>query len=101
MPYRIRVNVSNPGTQPVTTTIHAGTIFQVRNPFGRVQNLSVKSPRTVVVPPGGHQTVQVPVWCINHHFKPPHATPMSLTPLRTVNTYGSQGEAWADLDGKR
>lgn len=101
MPYRIRMNVRNPGPQPLPVTVHAGTIFQVRNPFARVQNLSVTRTTTFVVPPRSSIVKHVPAWCINRTFAPPCAVPMSITPLRTAKTYGSQQAAWDDLDGNR
>jgi hypothetical protein len=69
--YRLKIQVSNPGATPVTSTIYAGTVFEVLDAFSRTQSLAPIRNTTITVPPGQTQIIEVDSWCINHHFAAP------------------------------
>lgn len=101
MAYRVQATLTNPTASPITAVIYAGTIFQVTNPFARVQNLATTTPITVIVPATGSTVVTIPSWCLNKSFSPPSATPMSVTPFATARDYASQNDAWDDMSRRR
>jgi len=100
--YRLQIRVSNPDPYAsVTSTIYAGTVFEIVDPFSRIQSLAPVRDVTVTVPPGQTQIIEVDSWCLNHFFAVPTNTPMRPTSLRLVRAYGSQSDVWADLDERR
>jgi hypothetical protein len=100
--YRLQIRVSNPDpVRAVTSTIYAGAVFEVLDPFSRVQSLAPVRDVTVTVPPGTSQIVEVDSWCLNHFFAAPANTSLRPTSLRLARTYASQADLWSDLDGKR
>ena len=97
MSYRIRAKLTNPTPSPVTVTIPSGTVFQINDPFARVQNLATRTPITVTVPPSQTTVVIVRSWCLNRSYSPPHGQAMSPTPFQLDGTYPSQSAVWDRL----
>lgn len=101
MAYRLQIRVSNPDPhRAVTSTIYAGTVFEVLDPFSQTQSLAPVQNVTVTVPPGASQIIEVDSWCLNHSFAAPTNTTMRPTSLRLSKRYASQQDVWSDLDGK-
>jgi hypothetical protein len=100
MPYHIRAEVTNRTSTPQAVTIYPGTIFQVTNPIGGVQNLATTTKKTVTVRPGATRIIHVPAWCLNRRYSPPRKTPMSPSIFRTARPYATQDEAWADMESR-
>ncbi len=102
MAYRLQIRVSNPDSKiAVTSTIYAGTVFEVLDPFNRTQSLAPVRDVTVTVPPGQSQIIEVDSWCLNHFYGSPANTAMRPTPFRLAKAYHSQSDVWSDLDSKR
>jgi hypothetical protein len=101
MGYHIRMKLSNPTSGPVTVTIPAGSVFEVVDPFSRVQNLMTAHPVSVSLSPGQVEVVEIDSWCLNQSFSPPSNTPMQPTPLRPNKPYSSQSDVWGDLGQRR
>lgn len=100
MAFRTHLRVFNPSAQEQDGIIYAGTIFEVCDPFSRIQNLSAAHDTRFTVPPGETRIVEVESWCLNSRFSPPHATPMRPTGLAAKH-YGSQGAVWEDMNRRR
>ena len=81
MPYRLRLRVGNPGSQPEQATVYAGTVFEVLDPFSGVQNLAVCRDASIIVPGGGTQVVDISARCLNPRLAAPKNTPMRITSL--------------------
>jgi hypothetical protein len=101
MAYRVRITLTNPGSQPKRTVIYGGTVFEVDDPFSRTQNLVATTQTVVTVAPGQSQAVEIDTWCLNRSFSPPHNTPMRPTVLVTSQDYLSQDGVWNDMDQRR
>ena len=97
MAYRLKMNLRNLTSAPVTTTIPYGSVFEVLDPLSGVQNLMTTTSTVVTIPAGGVQVVEIDSWCMNQSFSPPRGTPMRATPLRTTRQYSRQDEVWGDL----
>ncbi len=98
--FKTRVRLSNSTAGTLEGIIYAGTIFSVQDPFSRLQNLSAARNTPFKVPAGQSAIVEVESWCLNRSFSPPASTPMQLTSL-TATAYGTQREAWDDMDRRR
>lgn len=97
MAFRVRVTVKNNTAQPVTATIHKGSVFEVLDPFSRVQNLVAAETKTITVAPGaGPQIIDLETWCFNEPYAPPAGQPMRITMFRTSANFASQKELWDD-----
>jgi hypothetical protein len=81
MPYRLRLRVSNPGSQPEQTTVYAGTVFEVEDPFSGVQNLAVCRDVSITVPGGQTQVVEIIARCLNSRLAAPKDASMRITSL--------------------
>src|SRR5438874_12709458 len=101
MPYRLRVKLNNPGSQSRRVVIYGGTVFEVEDPFARVQNLVAAGPTVVTVPPGQSQAIEIDTWCLNQSFSPPHDTAMRPTVLATTQMYRDQHELWNEMNQRR
>jgi hypothetical protein len=101
MSFRVRIQLKNPGAAPKRVVIHQGTVFEVQDPFARVQNLVAMKPTVTTVPPGSVRGVEIETWCLNHHLAPPRRTPMRATVLAKSGALGSQDALWADMDNRR
>jgi hypothetical protein len=101
MPYRLRVKLNNPGSQSRRVVIYGGTVFEVEDPFARVQNLVAAGQTVVTVPPGQSQAIEIDTWCLNQSFSPPHNTPMRPTVLATTEAYADQGTLWSEMSRRR
>jgi hypothetical protein len=95
------MTLRNPGAQPRRVVIYGGTVFEVEDPFARIQNLVAAAQTVVTVPPGGSQAIEIDTWCLNRTFSPPHQTPMRPTVLTTSQPYRSQDEVWVDMGQRR
>ena len=101
MAYHIRIKLSNPTPNLVSVTIPAGSVFEVADPFTRVQNLMTAHPVSVSLSPGQVEVVEIDSWCLNQSFSPPSHTPMQPTPFRPIKSYSSQSDVWGDLGQRR
>ena len=101
MPYQLRLRVSNSTAQTITTTIPAGTVFEVIDPFSRIQNLITANGTSFVLQPGAIQVIEIDSWCLNRSFSPPRQTPMRPTPFRSTKQYSGQSDVWGDLGRRR
>jgi hypothetical protein len=101
MAYHLRLTLSNPTADPVSVTIPAGSVFEVKDPFSRVQNLMTAQPVSLSLSPGQVEVVEIDSWCLNKSFAPPSNTPMRPTAFRPVAPYSSQSEVWGDLGQRR
>ena len=101
MAYHIRMKLSNPTTAPVTVTIPAGSVFEVADPFSRIQNLMTAQSATVSLSPGQVEVVEIDSWCLNQSFSPPSHTPLRPTSFRPTKPYSSQSDVWGDLGQRR
>src|SRR5262245_40941105 len=101
MAYRLRITLTNPGSQPKRTVIYGGTVFEVDDHFCRTQNRAATTQTVVTVPPGQSQAVEIDTWCLNRSFSPPNNTPMRPTMLVTSQAYTSQDRVWNDMDQRR
>src|SRR5438874_133107 len=100
MPYRVRLQITNPAPMPRTVRIPKGTVFEVVSPFSRTQNLATVGHHVVTVPARQTQVVVVDSWCINRSYAPPSHTPMRATPFVYASGGLDQGGVWDDL-GRR
>ena len=101
MSYTLQLTLTNPGIQPVNTIIYGGTVFEVLDPFSRVQNLAVIRNTPVVIPPGTSTVVHIDTWCTNRSYSAPSDTSMRLTSLQLAETYDDQDDLWDDLTSRR
>lgn len=101
MAYQLRVTITNPGTRPRRTVIYGGTVFEVQDPFSRVQNLVAVDDTVVTVAPGQSEVIEVDTWCLNQSFAPPRNTPMRPTALTMAQAYSSQTDLWIDMNQRR
>ncbi|HEX9941626.1 MAG TPA: hypothetical protein VGG03_06405 [Thermoanaerobaculia bacterium] len=95
MPYKLKLKLQNPGSQPVKTIIYGGTVFEVQDPFSGRQNLAATGNTQVILPPQSAQVVVIDTWCLNSSFAPPNNTPMGLTAFAIPSKLGSQGDVWS------
>jgi hypothetical protein len=100
MPFKAHLRVFNPTANEHRGIVYAGTIFEARDPFSRMQNLSAIRDTRFTVPPGHTRIVEVESWCMNSRLNPPHGTAMLPTAL-AAKAYGSQQAAWDDLNSRR
>lgn len=101
MSFRLRITLKNPGSVPKRVVIHQGTVFEVQDPFARVQNLVAAAPTVMTVPPGCVRGVEIDTWCLNRHLAPPRATAMRATVLVKPGGFDNQAALWTDMDGRR
>jgi hypothetical protein len=101
MAYRLRMTLKNTGTQTRRIVIYGGTVFEVEDPFSRVQNLVATNQSVAVVPPGQSRSIEIDTWCLNRSYSPPENTQMRPTVLATTQTYSSQQELWTDMGNRR
>src|SRR5215218_5525607 len=95
MPYKLTLNLQNPGPQPIRTIIYGGTVFEVQDPFSNRQNLAAVANTQIILPPQSTQVVVIDTWCLNRSFSPPNNTPMDLTAFTVPSQQlGSQGDVW-------
>ena len=90
MPYRLRLRVSNPGSEPQQTTVYAETVFEVLDPFSGVQSLAVCRDVSISVPAGETRVVDIGAKCLKPRLATPQNTPMRITAL--VVTASAAGE---------
>jgi hypothetical protein len=101
MAYHVRMRLANPTTGPISVTIPAGSVFEVTDPFSRVQNLMTANSVSVYLQPSQVEVVEIDSWCLNKSFSPPSHTPMRPTPFRPTKSYSSQSDVWGDLGQRR
>ena len=101
MPYRLRMNLKNPGGQSRRVVIYGGTVLEVEDPLSRVQNLVATGDTVVTIAPGQSQALEIDTWCLNRLFSPPRETPMRPTVLATSRAYSGQDELWNDMNQRR
>lgn len=97
MSFALQLQVVNRGSQPLRTIVYGGTIFEVLDPYSRVQSLSVVEDTTIVVPPGQTQLIEVPAFCLNQNFAPPRGAAMRPTSLALQRQFRDQQALWTDL----
>lgn len=78
---RLRLRVRNPGNRTQQTTLYAGTIFEVEDPFSGVQNLAICRDVSITVPGGQTQVVEIVAKCLNPRLAVPRNTRMRITSL--------------------
>ena len=98
MPYRLRLRVSNSGSQPEETTVYAGTVFEVEDPFSGVQNLAVCRDVSITVPGGQTQVVEIIARCLNPRLAAPKDTSMRITSLIAAEGRCQEPFPAAELD---
>lgn len=98
--FSVNLRIRNNNRYDTSSIIYAGTVIETLDPFSGVQNLAVAQNVSITIPAGQVKVVSVPAWCLNKSYKPPASTPMRVTSL-SVAPYGSQGEAWDDMEGRR
>jgi hypothetical protein len=81
MPYRLRLWVRNPGSQPEEATVYAGTVFEVEDPFSGIQSLATSRDVSITVPGGQTQVVDLIARCLNPRLAAPRDTLMRITSL--------------------
>jgi len=91
MPYRLRLGVRNPGSQPEEATVYAGTVFEVQDPFSGVQNLAVWRDVSFNVPGGETRVVEISAKCLNPRLAAPKDTPMRITSLVVIPSAAGSG----------
>lgn len=101
MAYRIKIQVTNPTASPVSTTVHKGSLFEVKNPVSRVQNLVVTRSQNFTIPPHTTQVIEVESWCFNRRFASPSGESFAPTLFQTVESYGSQDAVWSDQERRQ
>jgi hypothetical protein len=89
--------VKNTQAVPRRVVIHSGTVFEVLDPFARVQNLVAANQTVIQVPPGGSYGVEIDTWCLNEKFAPPSSTAMRPTVLAKAGTWSNQRALWNDM----
>jgi hypothetical protein len=98
--FSANIRIRNNRPYDTSGIIYAGTVIETLDPFSRVQNLSVARNVSFTVPAGHIQVVSVPAWCLNRSYHPPAGAPMRVTAF-SVAPYGSQQQAWDDMDRRR
>ena len=94
MSYRLRITIRNASGQQRRVVVYGGTVFEVQDPFSRVQNLVATEDSVLVMGPGQSEAIEIDTWCLNRSFSSPSNTPMRPTVLRTGDLYQSQSELW-------